>query len=84
VNEKTIKALVDAGAIKRACIIAEGARFHVEVDTKTGSITASTLSGGVKTWVTLDAAAKWLRSLGIGKAFIDVDRWQPGQRSMRL
>lgn len=46
-NEKTIKALVDAGAIKRACIIAEGARFHVEVDTKTGSITASTLNGRV-------------------------------------
>jgi len=48
-NEKTLRALVDAGAVKRIRIIADGARFHVEADTPTGSITACTLKGTVKT-----------------------------------
>jgi len=81
VNEKTIKALVEAGAIRRVRIIANGARFHVEVDTQTGSITALTLKGAVKTWSTLDTSAKWVRSLGIGSAHIEFANW-PGQKNM--
>jgi len=83
-NEKTLRALIDAGAIKRIRIIAEGATIHVEADTPNGTVTALTLKGAVKTWSTLDTAAKWVRSLGIGKAQIDVAKWQPGQRGMRI
>ena len=48
-NEKTLRALVEAGAVKRVIIIANGACFHVEADTPNGSITASTQNGAIKT-----------------------------------
>ncbi len=83
-NEKTLRALVDAGAVKRVRIVAEGAFFHVEADTPTGSVTAFTLKGAVKTWSSLDTAAKWVRSLGIGKAQINIAKWQPGQKGLGL
>jgi hypothetical protein len=45
VNEKTFRALVDAGAVRRVRIIADGARFHVEADTQNGTLIASTGRG---------------------------------------
>lgn len=83
-NEKTLRALVDAGAVKRMRIIADGARFHVEVDTATKSIVAQTLKGAPKTWGSLDACARWVRTLGIGAAQLDIARWQPEQRALQL
>ncbi|HID81458.1 MAG TPA: hypothetical protein EYH06_13420 [Chromatiales bacterium] len=83
-NEKTLRALIDAGAVKRIRIIADGALFHVEADTVNGSITAFTLKGAVKTWRSLDTAAKWVRSLGIGTAQIYIAKWQPGQKGLGL
>ena len=83
-DEKTMKALVAAGAIKNICIIGHGARFHIEANTPNGAITAETRKGAVKTWATLDAAARWVRSIGIGSASISLARWQPGQRELRI
>ena len=83
-DEKTLKAMVAAGAIKRIYIIGNGARFHVEANTSNGSITAETGNGKVKTWVTLDAAAKWVRSIGMGTARVNPAYWQPGQREMPI
>jgi len=83
-DEKTLRALVEAGAIKKIRIIGDGALLHVEADTKTGSITALTIKGTAKTWSSLDTAAKWVRSLGIGVAQIDIAKWQPGQRGLKL
>ncbi len=83
-DEKTLKALVAAGAVKKVDIIATGARFHVEASTPNGSITAETGKGKLKTWVTLDAAAKWVRSLGIGGARINLTHWQPDQRELSV
>ena len=37
-----------------------------------GPITAETRKGKVKTWVTLDAAARWVRSLGMGGARVNL------------
>ncbi len=59
-DERMLRAMVAAGAIKNIDIIASGARFHVEASTPNGSFTAETLKGKVKTWVTLDAAARWV------------------------
>lgn len=83
-DEKVMKAMVAAGAIKQVHIIGNGARFHVEASTPNGSVTAETRKGKIKTWVTLDAAAKWVRGLGIGTAHINLARWQPGQRELSL
>ena len=47
-NEKTLRALIEAGAVKRSRIVAHGARFHIEFDTPTGSVTASTNRAGIK------------------------------------
>lgn len=88
-NEKTLRTLVEAGAIKRLRIIADGARFHVEVDllggnAATSTVIAATARGAPKTWGSLDASARWVRGLGIGSAQLDVSRWSPGQRGLRL
>ncbi len=55
-----MRALVDAGAVKRIRIIADGARFHVEAVTANGPVTASTLKGSVKTW----PGGRWMLRLG--------------------
>ena len=81
-DERMLKALVSAGAVRNINIIANGARFHVEAKTPNGSVTAQTLKGKVKTWVTLDAAAKWVRGLGVGAAQVNMTHWQPGQREL--
>ena len=83
-DEKMMKAMVAAGAIKKINIIGNGARFHIEANTPNGSITAETQKGKIKTWVTLDAAAKWVRAIGIGTANINLARWQPDQRELPI
>jgi hypothetical protein len=75
-DEKMLKAMVAAGAIKNIDIIASGARFHVEARTPNGPITAETRKGKVKTWVT--------RGLGMGGARINLTHWQPGQRELSV
>lgn len=57
-NEKTLRALVDAGAIKRVRIIATGARFHVEADTATTTHLAQTAKGQPRAWSSVDTIAK--------------------------
>lgn len=83
-DEKTLRALVAAGAVSRIDIIATGARFHIEARTPNGPVTAETRKGKVKTWATLDAAARWVRNLGVGGARINLTHWQPGQREMSV
>jgi hypothetical protein len=81
-DERMLRALVAAGAVKKISIIASGAHFHVEARTLNGAVTAETLKGKVKTWVSLDAAARWVRGLGIGAAQVHLTHWQPGQREL--
>lgn len=82
-NSKTLKALIDAGAVKSGEIIADGSKIHVRVVTnKNEPIIIQTTKGTVKTWSTIDAASKWLRSLGLGRMSLDVSKWTPDQRSM--
>jgi len=84
-DEKTLRVLIEAGSVKQMRIIGDGALFHVDVvTTKKGAVTAMTAKGTVKTWATLDATARWIRSLGIGKAQLDVTGWRPGQREMPI
>lgn len=81
-NEKMLKTMVDAAAVKRARIIANGARFHVEVDAPGRSFTVETSKGALRTWTSIDAAAKWLRGIGIGQVALELAHWTPGQRSL--
>lgn len=80
-NERTLRVLVDAGAVRRIRIVADGARFHVEVETPGSSAVVATTKG---TWASLDASAKWVRALGIGTAQVELSKWQPGQRALVL
>ena len=84
-DEKTLRVLIEAGSVKQVRIIGDGALFHVDVVTaKKGAVTALTAKGLVKTWSTLDATARWVRSMGIGKAQLDVARWDSKQKGLRL
>ena len=83
-NEKMLRTMVDAAAVKRARIIANGARFHVEVDAPGKSFTVETGKGAVRTWTSIDSAAKWLRGIGIGHVALELAHWSPGQKSLLL
>ena len=79
-NEKMLKTMVDAAAVKRARIIASGSRFHVEVDAPGKSFAVETGKGAVRTWTSIDSAAKWLRAVGIGQVALELAHWSPGQK----
>ncbi len=81
-NEKTIRALVEAGAVKKVLMVADGAAIHVDIVTQGGATTATTLKGTIKTWATIDASAKWVKNLGVGRIQLVVDKWLPGQKGI--
>ena len=83
-NEKILRALVEAGAVKKIRITAEGSTIYVEAHAGSEVTTAKTIKGKLKTWSTIDSAAKWVRSLGIGQMELDMAKWQPEQRKLRV
>ncbi len=83
-NEKILRALVEAGAVKKIKITGEGSTIYVEAYTGSEVTTAKTIKGKLKTWSTIDSAAKWVRSLGIGQMQLDVAKWQPEQKRLMV
>tara|TARA_B100000767_G_C19656133_1_gene488968 strand:+ start:697 stop:951 length:255 start_codon:yes stop_codon:yes gene_type:complete len=83
-NEKILRALVEAGAVKKIKITAEGSTIYVEAYTGSEATTAKTIKGKLKTWSTIDSAAKWVRSLGIGQMQLDMAKWQPEQKKLNV
>ena len=83
-DERTIRALIEAGAVRQVRVIADGARFRIDVETGGGTRTASTYKGAMKTWRTLAAAARWARGLGVDRFAVDLEGWRPGQRELAL
>ena len=83
-NEKILRALVEAGAVKKIKITAEGSTIYVEAYTGSEATTATTIKGKLKTWSTVDSAAKWVRSLGIGQMQLDMAKWQPEQKKLNV
>ena len=83
-NEKILRALVEAGAVKKFKITAEGSIIYVEAYAGSEVTTAKTIKGRLKTWSTIDSAAKWVRSLGIGQMQLDMAKWQPEQTKLNV
>lgn len=81
-DEKALKLLVENGAIKRVNIIGSGGLIHVEAVTATGTHTATTLKGKLKTWTNINSAAKWVHTLGVGRIQLNIEKWQPDQKVM--
>ena len=83
-DSKIFRALIQAGAVRQVRIIADGSRFRVEVDTGTDTAILHTLKGQLKTWGSLNAAARWLHTLGIGKCQLELGGWQPSQKDLKF
>ncbi len=84
-NRATLEALVAAGAIRQVRIIADGFAVYIKITTQAGETsTVTTNKGGIKNWVTIDASARWVKGLGVGRAQLEISRWLPGQRGMTL
>ena len=87
-DEKAIRLLIENGAIKQIKIIGNGGRLHVEAITPTGKQIATTLKGKLKTWSMIDAAAdaaeKRAHKLGIGTLQLEIGKWHPGQKGLKL
>jgi hypothetical protein len=84
VNEKTIRALVEAGAVKKVCVIANGASLYVDILTQNGAVTATTNKGQIKTWASIDSSVKWLRRMGVGRVDLEISKWMPDQVRLPL
>jgi|SaaInlV_110m_DNA_1040235.scaffolds.fasta_scaffold09252_3 hypothetical protein len=56
----------------------------MEMIAPNSSVVASTNTGNIKTWKTLDAACKWARKLGIGKVMVDMMKWMPDQKGLGI
>ena len=84
-NNKMLKGLVEAGAIKAVSIVANGSVVHAEVITLIGDKKViTTQTGTIKTWGTIDSAAKWLKAIGLGTMKLEVGKWMPNQRGLSL
>ena len=83
-NEKTIRALISAGAIKKVKIIADGSLIYVELVSPNETFTANTIKGKLKTWSSIDSASKWVKSLGVGYAMLELAKWQPKQKGLQV
>ena len=80
-----LKGLVEAGAIKAVSIVAIGSVVHAEVITLIGDKKViTTQAGTIKTWGTIDSAAKWLKAIGLGTMKLEVGKWMPNQRGLSL
>jgi len=83
-NEKVVRALVEAGAVKQVRIVAAQATIHVEIQTAGGTSVAQTHKGKPKTWSSIQSAAKWVRSIGVAEARLDLRHWTPDQRGLSI
>jgi len=84
-NKAALEVLISAGAIRQVRIIADGFAVYIKITTQAGETsTVTTNKGGIKTWVTLDAAARWVKALGVGRAQLEISRWLPGQKGLAL
>jgi hypothetical protein len=81
-NEKSARLLIENGVVKKVSIVSSGSKFHVEFKTNSDTYISKTTAGAVKTWSSIDSAAKWIRKLGIGMAQLEISRWQPNQRAL--
>ena len=83
-DEKTLRVLVENGAVKKVSIVGQGGILHIEIITSAGNQTATTLKGKLKTWSSLDSAAKWVKSLGVGFVNVNLEKWVPSQKAIKL
>lgn len=83
-NERALKLLLEASAVKSVLITAQGSMFHVEAKIAGGAKVLVTGKGDVRQWRSIDSCAKWLRKVGVGKAELDFQSWQVGQIALAL
>jgi hypothetical protein len=81
-DEKGLRTLLDAAAVKRVRIIAQGARFRVEVDAPGNTYTIATAKGRLRLFPSLLATARWLKGLGIAETRLDLTHWSPDQTEL--
>ena len=82
-HNKMLQGLVEAGAVKAVSIVANGALIHAEICTLSGDTKViTTHAGAIKTWASIDSAAKWLKKIGLGTIKLEVGKWSPNQKGM--
>lgn len=83
-NERELKLLIEAGAVKLILITAQGSMFHVEAKTAGAAKVLMTGRGDVRRWRSIDSCARWLRKTGVGKADLDFQNWHIGQGEIHI
>jgi len=84
VNTRILQALIDAGAVKKIELIANGPNIHALIHTQTEKTVLLTNKREIKIWVSFDTAVKWIKAKGVAQLHLDARAWQPNQRKLQL
>ena len=83
ITHTTLKELVEAGAIRRACAVAFGDRWGLVFSYGGVEKTLRSKNGHkVRNWANLNSVAKYLAELGIRKFETDATNYDPNQKTL--
>ena len=83
ITHTTLKELVEAGAIRRACAVAFGDRWGLVFSYGGVEKTLRSKNGhNVRNWANLNSVAKYLAELGIRKFETDATNYDPNQKTL--
>lgn len=80
ISTKTLRELIEAGGIRSALLVGTSGGVSLKVRYGMAEKSLKLDRGGVRVWRTIDAAAKFCRSLGIANIELDLANWLPDQR----
>ena len=78
----TLRHLVAQGAIKQTMIRPLGGKWAVWMQAPEASYLLATTRNKPRLFTTLETAAKTVRELGIGGAWIPLDEWHPNENEL--
>ena len=83
ITHTTLKELVEAGAIRRACAVAFGDRWGLVFSYGGVEKTLRSKNGhNVRNWANLNSVANYLAELGIRKFEADATNYDPNQKTL--
>ena len=83
ITHRTLKELVEAGAIRRTCAVAFGDRWRLVFSYGGVEKTLRSKNGhNVRNWANLNSVANYLAELGIRKFEADATNYDPNQKTL--
>jgi hypothetical protein len=79
IKETTLRELVEANAVRSACVVGLRGGYAVTVRYGLTERTLATTRGGVRIFAALDTASEFLRKIGLARFEVDATGYEPGR-----